>query len=100
MSRPTCRHRPRHPTAAISACPTNRGLPRRWDPALAASRVEDEGDLHVDLVLRDPAVPELDPLLLDPGRGDPAQGPGGALQPLPDRVLEALARGGGDLADA
>ena len=31
---------------------------------------EDEGDLHVDLVLGDLAVLQADPLLLDPGGGD------------------------------
>src|SRR4051812_3543346 len=64
------------------------------------SALEDEGHLHVDLVLGDLAVLELDPLVLDPGRGDAAQGLGGALEALPNGVLEALRRGGGDLAHA
>src|SRR4051794_29123140 len=64
------------------------------------SALEDEGHLHVDLVLGDLAVLELDALVLDPGRGDAAQGLGGALQALTDGVLEALRRGGGDFAHA
>ena len=43
---------------------------------------------------------ELDPLVLDPGGGDAAQGLGGPLEALADRVLEALRRGGGDLGHA
>src|SRR3712207_4719112 len=59
----------------------------------SGSALEDEGHLDVDLVLLDLAVPELDPLLLDPGRGDAAQGLVGALEALADGVLEALRRG-------
>jgi hypothetical protein len=47
----------------------------------------------------DLAVLELDPLVLDPGRGDAAQGLAGALEALAEGVLEALRGGRGDLDD-
>src|SRR3954447_5642861 len=69
-------------------------------PFCRCSAFKDEGHLHIDLVLSHPATIELDPLVLDPGRGDPAQRLGGTVEALADRVLETLRRGGGNLGHA
>src|SRR5690349_8070517 len=65
-----------------------------------ASVVEHEGDEQVDLVGHDPAVLDVDALLLDPGATDVAQGLVGALDAGAHRVLEALVGTGADLGDA
>ena len=59
---------------------------------LPDSIVQDERDLHVDLILRDLVVLDRDPHLLDPGALDVPQGLGGPLDALLDGVLEALGR--------
>ena len=55
--------------------------------------LEDEGHLHIDLILNDLVILEPDPLVLDPGRSHAPQGLSGSLEALADRVLEALRRG-------
>src|SRR4051794_2945889 len=96
-ARPTRRDNPEPSTAVLKIAsfpsPSNRAG-RAWASTLA---LEDEGHLDVDLVFGDPAVVELDPLVLDPGRGDAPQGLGGPCEALPDGVLKALRRRRGDL---
>src|SRR3954469_4259537 len=72
-------------------------MARIW--LMPGSLVQDERDLHVDLILRDLVVLDRDPHLLDPGALDVPQGPGGPLDALLNGVLEALARRGAQLGD-
>ena len=79
--------------------PTHSGLVPQARQRPPGSVFEDVGDLQVHQVVLDLAALELDPLVLDPGGGDVAQGLGGPLEALPDRVLEALGRGRGYLGN-
>src|SRR6187551_1077879 len=64
------------------------------------SVVEDERHHHVDLVLGDVPVADVDPLLLDPGAADVAKRLGRPGDARLDGVLEALRRHGTDLSDS
>src|SRR5512135_1322997 len=55
------------------------------------SMIQDEGDLHDDLIFRDLLVLDKDPLLLDPGAPHVPEGLGRTFDALLDGILEALA---------
>src|SRR3974390_1020050 len=59
-----------------------------------------ERDQQIDLPRDDPAVRDVNVLLLDPGGGDTAQGLRGATHRRVDRVLETGVRLRGDLGDS
>src|SRR5258706_7113443 len=84
--------------AAGSARPRRASSSR--DRRSLRSVVEDEGHQQVDLVLDDPAVPDVDALLLDPCAGHVAEGLGGAGDALVDGVVETFGGRRADLGDS